>query len=389
MFSRRFEWRAPSNALGELLARKKAAGESLLDLTQANPTRVGLTYDQAEIMAALVRPAAMVYEPDPRGLAAARRAIADYYRGQGCIIDAERLFLTASTSEAYGLLFKLLADPGDEVLIPTPGYPLLAYLARFEGLTPVAYPLRYDEAAGWTIDLEVLQALVTPRTRAMVVVSPNNPTGSYVKATELMLLDAVCRRHDMALVVDEVFADYAAAEAPPERERSALGRTQALTFVLNGFSKMVALPQVKLGWIAVAGGQGRAHDACTRLEALLDFYLSVSTPVQHAVAPLLGTRRPIQQQLNARIEANSRYLFDEVSQTAHSRMLLREGGWYAIVEIRDALGDEERVLGLLDRYNTLVHPGFFYDFHREGFVVVSLLPPMEIFCAGVANLIAG
>ncbi|MFZ1987235.1 MAG: pyridoxal phosphate-dependent aminotransferase, partial [Desulfatitalea sp.] len=326
-----------------------------------------------------------VYEPDPRGLPSARRAIADYYRGQGCTMDAERLFLTASTSDAYSLLFKLLADPGDEVLIPTPGYPLLAYLARFEGLAAVAYPLRYDELAGWTIDLEVLQALVTPRTRAVVLVNPNNPTGSYVKRAELGALDDICRRHALALVVDEVFADYAAAEAPPERVRTAVGQTRALTFVLNGFSKMVALPQVKLGWIAVGGEGALVRNACERLEALLDFYLSVSTPVQHAVEPLLGTRRPIQQQLSARIEENSRYLRDKVSQSAHSRMLLREGGWYAIVDIRDALGDEERVLRLLDQHNTLVHPGFFYDFNREGFVVVSLLPTPEVFRAGVAN----
>ncbi|MBI5063382.1 MAG: pyridoxal phosphate-dependent aminotransferase, partial [Desulfatitalea sp.] len=231
MFSQRLDLSAPPNALADLLARKKAAGQSLLDLTQSNPTRVGLDYDRAAILTALARPGALVYDPDPRGRPEARRAIADYYHGLGCPLDEEQLFLTASTSEAYGLLFKLLGDPDDEVLIPTPGYPLLAYLARLEGVRAVSYPTRYDEQSGWTIDLEVLQALVTPRTRAVLAVSPNNPTGAYLKPAELAALDDLCQRHDLALVVDEVFADYAGPEAPPERSRTALGRTRCLTFV--------------------------------------------------------------------------------------------------------------------------------------------------------------
>jgi hypothetical protein len=387
MFSQRIDWHAAPNALGELLARKRAAGQALLDLTQSNPTRVGLEYDRAAILSALARPGSLVYEPDPRGRPEALEAIAAYYRGLGCPLDADRLFLTASTSEAYGLLFKLLADAGDEVLIPTPGYPLLAYLARFEGLRAVSYPTRYDETNGWAIDLEVLQALVTPRTRAVLAVSPNNPTGAYLKPAELALLDELCVRRDLALVVDEVFADYAGPQAPRERLGTVAGRTRCLTFVLNGFSKLLALPQVKLGWIAVTGEERQARAAGQRLEALLDFYLSVAGPVQHAVEPLLSGRKAIQGQIIDRLDANEHWLRQQAAPTDHCRALRREGGWYAVLEIRDAQGDEARVLGLLERHDTLVHPGFFYDFRREGFVVLSLLPPPGIFQAGAAHLL--
>jgi len=387
MFSNRFDWHSPSNALGRLLDQKKAAGKAIFDLTQSNPTRAGFAYDREAILDALRQPDALVYAPDARGLASARQAVAGYYLSLGPRIDTERLFLTASTSEAYGLLFKLLGDPGDEVLIPRPGYPLLSYLARFEGLRPVSYPLRYDDAEGWRLDLEVLSALITSKTRAVIVVNPNNPTGSYIKADELAALDAVCGRHDLALIVDEVFADYAAAEAPPQRVTTAAGRTTALCFVLNGFSKMLALPQLKLGWIVVGGDPKKADSACARLEALLDFYLSVSAPVQHAAGRLLGLRRAIQDQILSRLDQNSRYLDRLVERTPNFRALRREGGWYAVVEIRDALGDEERVVQLLNQTDTLAHPGYFYDFNREGFVVISLLPPPDLFQAGVGTFI--
>lgn len=387
MFSNRFDWQSPPNALGILLAQKRAAGRTIVDLTQSNPTRAGFIYDTAAILHPLSQPAAMVYEPDPRGLYAARQAVADYYRSVGAGIAPQRLFLTAGTSEAYGLLFKLLGDPGDEVLIPRPGYPLLAFLARFEGLHPVAYPLRHDDAAGWRLDMDVLSALITPRTRAVVVVSPNNPTGSYLKEDELAALDAVCRRHDLALIVDEVFADYAAADAPRGRVVTSVGRTGALCFVLNGFSKLLALPQFKLGWIAVSGEPDRSRAACDRLALLIDFYLSVCAPIQHASARLLDGRREIQRQVQARIDQNSRILREAAKGVSNIRALRREGGWYAVVDIADALGDEQRVLQLLDETDTLAHPGYFYDFGREGYVVVSLLPDPEMFRRGLENLI--
>ncbi|MCJ8498973.1 pyridoxal phosphate-dependent aminotransferase [Desulfatitalea alkaliphila] len=387
-FSKRFEWNAPANALARLVARKQAEGIALNDLTRSNPTRVGLDYPTAAILAALASPAAMTYRPDPRGLATARQAIAAYYAAQGICVSADALYLTASTSEAYAMLFKLLADPADEVLIPVPGYPLLGYLARFEGVSAVAYPCRWDPHQGWSIDLEVLEALITPRTRAVVVISPNNPTGAYAGPAALAALDRIARRHGLALIVDEVFADYPAPATPAAQTRSALADAGALTFVLNGFSKMLALPQVKLGWIAVGGHTDLVRSSGSRLETLLDFYLSPGTPVQHAAPSLLALRRIIQAQVHSRLAANRRLLQQMVGAVSHCRLLPCEGGWYAVLEIDDALGDEARVLRLLERHNTLVHPGLFYDFNREGVVVLSLLPPPETFRAGIDHLIA-
>ncbi len=387
MFSNRFDWEAPANALGLLLARKKAAGATIYDLTQSNPTHAGLQSRPEQVLAALGHPATLAYDPDPRGSMQARQAITRFYAAQGAAIDAHDLFLTASTSEAYGILFKLLGNPGDEVLIPAPGYPLLPYLARFEGLRAIAYPLHYDDAAGWIIDLEVLQALVTARTRAIVLVNPNNPTGSYVKQAEMDILDAFCRRKGLALIVDEVFAVFAAPEAPSDRVAAAGREGGALTFILNGFSKLLALPQIKLGWIAVRGEREIAAAARQRLESLLDFYLSVSAPVQHAAEALLTLQPAVQRQIVQRIDDNARLLWAAAAATLNCRVLRREGGWYAVVEIKDALRDEARVLQLLDQDHTLVHPGFFYDFNREGFVVLSLIPAPEDFGAGVARLL--
>ena len=386
MFSDRSNWNLSPNALSLLLQRKKSAGDIVFDLTESNPTRVGLDYDAETILAALAQPQSIVYQPDPRGLEEARQAIAAYYRDRGQRLEIDSILLTASTSEAYSILFKLLGNPKDEILIPRPGYPLLFYLACFESLQSIAYPLRYDVRKGWFIDMDVLPALITPNTKAIVLVNPNNPTGSYVKQQELAALDAVCHRHDLALIVDEVFSDFETA-ATPDRVRTAVNRSGALTFVLNGLSKMVGLPQVKLGWIVGGGDPDLAKAALSRLEMMLDFYLSVATPVQHAAQRLLCGRKAIQRQMLARITANGRFLAERVAQTANSRVLLREGGWYAIIEISDEVSDEDRVLQLLEHDNTLVHPGYFYEFNREGFVVVSLLTPVEPFQAGIIRLI--
>ena len=387
MFSDRASWDVRPNRLSRLLEKKKAKGETIFDLTESNPTRAGFRYESDKILAALAQPQAMVYEPDPRGLKAARRAVREYYRKLGCDIDTEALFLTASTSEAYSILFKLLGNSDDEVLIPRPGYPLLSFLSVFENLRPVAYPLKYDDAGGWSMDLEVLEALITPCTRAVVAVSPNNPTGSYLKQQELKELDAICRKHELALIVDEVFSDYHSAP-DSGRVRTSVNRATALTFVLNGLSKIAGLPQMKLGWIAVGGSDDKAASARARLEMMLDFYLSVSTPVQQAAKELLQGRKAIQRQIVLRLEENSRFLGGQAAQTHNCKLLPREGGWYAILEIADAVTDEERVLQLLEKDNTLVHPGYFYEFDREGFVVVSLLTPVETFQSGISRMIA-
>jgi alanine-synthesizing transaminase len=387
MFSDRSNWDQRPNSLSVLLQNKKSKGEAVLDLTVSNPTRIGLAYDFEEILAALSQPQSMLYEPDSRGLVQAREAIATYYAGHGEGVDLDAIFLTASTSEAYSILFKLLGNPGEEILIPSPGYPLLSYLACFEGLNAVSYPIRYDDRTGWSIDMDVLQALINPKTRAIVLVNPNNPTGSYVSRQELTALGMVCRDYDLALIVDEVFSDFMTSENPG-RVRTAVNHSTSLTFVLNGLSKMVGLPQVKLGWIVVSGDPDRSAKALSRLEMMLDFYLSASTPAQHAAKRLLRQRQMIQRQMFSRIASNTGFLEKQIAETSNIRSLIREGGWYAVIEISDAVSDEDRAVQLLDQDNTLVHPGYFYDFHRDGFLVVSLLPPVEMFRAGITRLIA-
>jgi alanine-synthesizing transaminase len=387
MFSDRSSWDLSPNSLSVLLQNKKSRGDAIFDLTVSNPTRVGLDYDSEEILAALSLPQSMAYEPDPRGLVQTRQAIATYYAEQGEHVDSDAIFLTASTSEAYSILFKLLGNPGEEILIPRPGYPLLSYLACFEGVHAVSYPLRYDDRKGWSIDMDVLQALVNPKTKAIVLVNPNNPTGSCMSRQELAEIDDLCREHDMSLIVDEVFSDFKAAEKP-DRVRTAVNQSNSLTFVLNGLSKMAGLPQVKLGWIVVGGDAGLSAKALSRLEMMLDFYLSASTPVQHAAERLLQRRHVIQRQIFSRIDSNSRLLEKHLAKTSNIRSLIREGGWYAVIEVFDAVSDEDRAVQLLDQDNTLVHPGYFYEFHREGFLVVSLLTPVDIFGNGITRLIS-
>ncbi len=387
MFSDRSNWNLSPNSLSVLLQDKKSRGVDILDLTVSNPTRIGLDYDSDEILAAISQPQSMTYEPDPRGLVQAREAIAKYYKDRGERVDLDAIFLTASTSEAYSVLFKLLGNPGDEILIPKPGYPLLSYLVCFEGLHALSYPLRYDDRKGWSIDMDVLQALINPKTKAIVLVNPNNPTGSYVSRQELAELYAVCREYDLALITDEVFSDFNATEKPV-RIQTAVNHSNPLTFVLNGLSKMVGLPQVKLGWIVVSGDPDLSKAALSRLEMMLDFYLSTSTPVQHAAKRLFHQRQVIQGQMFSRIASNSRFLEAQLARTSNIRSLTREGGWYAVIEIFDEVSDEDRVLQLLDRDNTLAHPGYFYEFHREGFLVVSLLTPCDIFSNGITRLIS-
>lgn len=386
MFSDRVNHNIRPNRLSRILESRKALGQAILDLTQSNPTKIGLSYDNHRISTALGQPQGLIYEPDPCGLTSARNVISDYYHEIGADVDPGSIFLTASTSEAYGILFKLLGNPGDQILIPSPGYPLLSFLARFESLDVFFYPQRYAPGKGWYLDFDALEARITSRTRAIVAVSPNNPTGAYLKSQEISLLDQICCRHNLALIVDEVFFDY----NDTCRCRSVLnvaGQCRALIFVLNGFSKMVALPQVKLGWIVAHGAAQKVAIAKTHLEMLLDFYLSVSAQVQHAVGGLMALRRDIQAQVKQRIALNQETLRLQLAETANCRMLEREGGWYAVVEVDDQWEDEERVLTLLTRDCTLVHPGYFYEFHREGFVVVSLLPPLEQFQKGIRHFV--
>ncbi len=385
MFSSRLPWDAPHNRLSQALEARRRAGAEILDLTESNPTCAGFSYPADDLLAAFAEPRALVYEPSPAGLASARQAVAAWYGERGCAVDPSRILLTASTSEAYALLFKLLANPGDEVLVPVPSYPLFDHLAALDSLRLRHYPLHYHH--GWLLDTEALAAAVTTATRAVIVVNPNNPTGSYLKRHEVAALTAVCSRHELALIADEVFADYA-FEADPDRAPSMVACEEVLTFALNGLSKSAGLPQMKLGWIVAGGPEGLRRRAFERLELIADAYLSVSAPVQHALKRLLELGPYIQWQIYGRLRTNLEALAGLVGGHPASELLRVEGGWYAVLRVPRTRGEEEWCLELLERDGVLVQPGFFFDFPSEAFLVLSLLAPPEIFAEGTRRLLS-
>lgn len=386
MFSSRFTWSLHANQLSRLLEAQQAAGRVILDLTESNPTQAGFDYPAETILQALAQPQSLRYEPSPSGLLAASAAIAGYYSSLGHSVNAESFHLTASTSEGYAFLFKLLADPGDEVLAPQPSYPLFDFLTALESVTLLHYPLRYDEQSGWRIDLERLAATISTKTRALIVVNPNNPTGSFLTPDELQALNALCREYDLALISDEVFADYGHGENP-ERVATLIGNHAALTFVLGGLSKMLGLPQMKLAWIHVNGPAGQVAAARERLDFIADTYLSVGTPVQHATPRWLALRQEMQQQIHQRLAANENHLRTQCRSFPGVKLLRREGGWYAVLALPPAVREEEFTLALLEQDHVLVHPGYFFDFAQEGFLVVSLLTRPELFQEGMARLL--
>lgn len=387
MFSSRFTFSLATNRLSKILARKRARNEEILDLTASNPTCAGFVYNETEVLAALSLPQALLYEPDPRGLLAARQAVADYYRARGEPTEAQHIHLTASTSEGYAYLFKLLANPGDEIFVPQPAYPLLDFLTALESVRLVHYPLRYEAPSGWRIDFDKLAASVSTHTRAIVVINPNNPTGSFLKQKELQQLNALCARHELALISDEVFSDYVTGP-DPTRVASMVGNHEALTFVLSGLSKISALPQVKLGWIHVNGPQALRAEAQERLDFIADTYLSVATPVQHAAERLLALRHDLQAQIQRRVASNEQALRSYCNVSSACHVLKREGGWYALVAMPEEIEEEGYAVRLLEEENVLLHPGYFFDFPQTGFMVISLLTPPEVFQEGVARMTA-
>jgi aspartate/methionine/tyrosine aminotransferase len=385
MFSGRFQWDLRPNRLTRLLQQRRRRGEPVLDLTESNPTRAGLAYPGGEILAALADPRSLVYQPSPAGLPEARAAVARYYASRGCPVDPAAILLTASTSEAYAYLFKLLTDPGDEVLVPRPSYPLFEFLAAMESVRAAHYPLVYH--GGWSLDPDALARAVTPRTRAIVVVHPNNPTGSFLKREELAALIELCAARGLALVADEVFADY--AFAPDSRRAPTLaGVGDVPAFVMSGLSKGAGLPQLKLGWIVAAGPQPARAEAFARLEWIADTYLSVGAPVQHAAARLLELAPAIAGAIAGRTRANLDVLRACLGPRSPARVLAVEGGWYATVQVPRTRPEEEWALELLGEDGVLVQPGFFYDFDAEAYLVVSLITEPLVFQAGVRRLLA-
>ena len=372
------------NRLTSALARLRASGAVIADLTETNPTRAGIEYPES-VLDALASRAGLAYEPQPFGLAAAREAVAADYGRRGLVVDPARIALTASTSEAYSLLFKLLCDPGDEVLVPRPSYPLFDHLTALDAVA--ARPYRLDAQFGWSVDLDSVANAITPRTRAVLAVSPNNPTGSFLDNTEIDALARLCAERGLAFVADEVFADYvldARAAAGP----CVLARPDALTFSLGGLSKSAGLPQVKLGWIAAGGPEGLVASAMARLEIICDSYLSVSTPVQHAAHALLEAGAAIRGRIRARAAGNYRRLSSLASAHPACTLLPARGGWSAVLRVPATRPEEQLVLSLLEEDHVLVHPGYFFDFAAEAFVVVSLLPDPAVFDRGAAALLA-
>ena len=379
MFAKRTNWDLTPNRLSEALAAHRAAGKPLLDLTVSNPTECGFSYDSKAIMEALSNPAALRYEPNPRGLESARRAVAGYYASRNEAVSVEDIFLTTSTSEGYSYAFRTLCDPGDEVLIPSPSYPLFDFLAEIQDVKLVRYPLLCDH--GRQIDFHALEQAITTRTRAVIVVHPNNPTGHFVKPSEMARLNAICSAREMAIISDEVFLDFA---LDGNRAASFATNSGVLTFTLSGLSKTSGLPQMKAAWMAVSGPPNLKREAVARLELIADTYLSVNAPMQLALPALIEQRDDFQRQLLSRVRANLKELDRLLSgQKACSRLAV-EGGWYAVLRVPSIRSDEELALELLSCQSVYVHPGHFYDFPGDGFLVVSLITPETILSKGAA-----
>jgi aspartate/methionine/tyrosine aminotransferase len=382
MFSRRTGWKLTPNRFTEAQRERLAAGRELLDLTISNPTRAGLRYDVDSILKSLSRPKVMDYDPQPKGLASAREAVVNYYREQTnqFEIDPESLILTTSTSEGYSYIFRLLCNPGDEILVPKPSYPLFEFLADLEDVTLAPYLLIYDH--GWQIDFPSLYKAVNSRTCAITVVHPNNPTGSYVSEKERHLLNSFCRDHELAVIADEVFLDYAHDGVP--RPSFAANR-EVLTFTLSGVSKISGLPQMKFAWVATSGPEAAVSAAMERLEMITDTYLSMNAPIQLAAPVLLGERKNIQPLLLERVRANLATLDAQLAKQKTCARLEVEGGWYAVLRVPVTQSDEELAIRILHRASVLVHPGHFYDFPSDGYLIVSLLPPPETFREGITR----
>jgi aspartate/methionine/tyrosine aminotransferase len=377
-FSSRLSWPAPDNELAASRALMRAQGLPTLDFSESNPTLVGFDHPN---LGCLLDPANSRYEPDPRGLVRAREALAaDYASMRGSVSpQPDDLFLCASTSEAYGWLFKLLCDPGDAVLVPKPGYPLFDYLAGLEAVEARHYRLDYAHPRGWRVDIDsVRDALEAGRVRALVVINPNNPTGSYVRSDERGALVGLCARHGCAIIADEVFFGFPveASAYGSGSTSSFVGEAGTLCFVLDGLSKRLGLPQIKLGWIAVSGPAALVQEAKGRLEILADAYLSAGTPVMNALPSLLAASGAFAGPCRGRLAANVATLHRILEQPGSPHRVLRcEGGWTAIVESPRLLSEEKLALGLLREEGIWSHPGYFFDMEREAFFTVGLILP--------------
>lgn len=359
-------------------------GEAIIDLTLSNPTSCGIDYPERKLISALAQPEALHYAPNPKGISSARRAIAEYYREKNVPVDPAHLILTASTSEAYSIVFRLLCEPGDEILVPVPSYPLFEFLAQLNDVVVRPYHLRYD--GEWHIDVTSVQHAVTARTRAVVLIHPHNPTGMFLKEQEIEAISGIAEEHAVALVIDEVFADYAFAP-DSARVQSTAEHSDVLTFTLNGISKLAGLPQMKLGWIVVSGPAEDRTEALARLEIIADTYLSVNTPVQVALPRLLESGAAVRDAIRRRTSCNLNTLQKLVTHESECTLLQSEGGWYGILQVPRTRTGEEWAMNLLRERNVYVHPGFFFDFEQDNVLVLSLLPKQVRFEEGARRIV--
>jgi len=384
MFSNRTDWALTPNRLTTLQRELQAAGVQVLDLTVSNPTRTGISFDRETVLASLRETGAMDYDPQPQGLLTAREAVADYYReNQAAVVDPESVVLTTSTSEGYSYVLRLLCNAGDEVLVPKPSYPLFEFLADLSDVKLVPYSLIYDHA--WQIDFHSLTQALNNRTRAVVAVHPNNPTGSFVSPSERAQLNHFCCAQDLALIVDEVFLDYSHDGV---RRDTFAGNRDVLTFTLSGLSKISGLPQMKLAWIAASGPDERVGAAMERMEVIADTYLSMNAPIQLAVPVLLDQRKKVQPQLLDRVRTNLQELDRQLGNQKSCERFNVEGGWYAVLRVPVTRSDEDLAIELLQKTSVLVHPGHFYDFATDGYLVLSLITPPTHFHEGIGRVIS-
>lgn len=403
MFADRTGWVLAPNALTQKRQALRVTGVPVLDLTESNPTRCGIRYPEG-LLDPLADPRSLTYEPDPKGLLSARETVASLYAKKKAPIDPERVLLTASTSEAYSFLFRLLTNPGDSILVPRPSYPLFEYLAKLDDLRTIPYSLRYsgcgkrmphhallrsgcaEEDSSWSIDVEELSLEVTDMTRAIVVVHPNNPTGSILSDQEITELSQLCQSRGLAMIADEVFAEYLYSGVPTTVLSKVSG--SHLTFCLGGLSKFLGLPQMKLAWIAATGPSELLPPALERLEMIADTYLSVNTPAQWALSRWMTLAPFIQAQIRKQITVNRQALIDHFLEAAPVESLKAQGGWYAILRVPSIREEESWVVDLLEKDHVLVYPGYFFDFEERGILVVSLLAPEKIFQEGIRRLLA-
>jgi alanine-synthesizing transaminase len=371
------------NAVARAIQARRRSGASIVDLTESNPTRVGLSYPE-QILAPLADARSVKYDPQPLGQWSARAAVAADFRRRGIVISADRVVLTSSTSEAYALLFKLLCDAGDHVLVPHPSYPLFEHLTRLECVEAVPYSLEYH--GQWRIDMASVRRAVSDRTRAILIVSPNNPTGSFLHRDDLALLAEIAAERGVPLIGDEVFADYKLD--PAEAATHVLAASDVVAFSLGGLSKSAGLPQLKLGWIGFGGPSDQVDAMLAAYEMVADTYLSVSTPVQTAAADLIESGAGIRAQIMARVKRNLESLRAHAAGFPAIDVLRVEGGWSAVIKVPAVEPEETLILDLLENADVLVHPGYFFDFPREAFIVVSLLVEPAAFDQAIARVLA-